>query len=305
MTRVSTGNDVTNATVDYAVGGVAVRVHVSDERLVPLLRQTRSAFPSCSADADILVDVDWTDQIDLFRGDEIFDSGKTWKLFRDSDGLRFAFSSPVFEHGPYREARISDSFTTVNVRLDSRLRDAGRFFDPLEFPLEEIFVLGYLSRGRGVLVHACGIVDSDGRGHLFLGHSGAGKTTISRLWDQTPGVRLLSDDRIIVRADGGGLRMYGTPWHGEAEYAVAESAPISRVYVLEHGSSNEMRPLGAAEAVACMFARGFPPFFDAAAIEFILEFYSRLAHEVPCAAFAFVPDSTATELVLRESGLPV
>lgn len=304
MTQVSTSIDVTNATVDYCVGGVAVRVRVSDDRLVSLLRRTRAAFPSTSTDADILVDVDWSNEIGSFQGDEIFDSGETWKLYRDSDGMRFAFSSPVFEHGPYREATMSDSFTTVNVRLDARLRDAGRFFDPLEFPLEEIFVLGYLSRGRGVLVHACGIVDSDGRGHLFLGHSGAGKTTISRLWDQTPGVRLLSDDRIIVRADSSGPRMYGTPWHGEAEYAAAESAPLSRIYVLEHASSNEMRPLGTAEAVACIFARGFPPFFDAKAIEFILEFFGRLAHEVPCVAFGFVPDSTATEFVLRESGLP-
>lgn len=293
------------ATVDYAVGGVNVRVRVADERLVPDLARTRTAFPAEPTQSDVEIDVAWTDRIEAGGGEEIFDSGESWKLYREPSGLRFDFSTPVLEHGPYRVATLNEDGTRVTVRLDSRLRDAGRYFDPLEFPLEEIIVLGYLARGRGVLVHACGIVDPEGRGHLFLGHSGAGKTTISHLWNRTPGVRVLSDDRIIVRGDGDGLRMYGTPWHGEAVYAAPESAPLSRVFVLRHGSSNEIRPLGPAEAVACMFARGFPPFFDAASIEFILEFYSRLAHEVPCAAFAFVPDSTATELILRESGLPV
>jgi hypothetical protein len=304
MTHANAPELEATTTVDYAVGGVAVRVRVADHRLVPELARTRSAFPAEPGDADIVVDVAWVDRPEADCGDEVFDSGESWRLYREPSGLRFDFSTPVFEHGPYRVATLSDDFRRVTVRMDSRLRDAGRYFDPLEFPLEEIAVLNYLARGRGVLVHACGIVDPAGQGHLFLGHSGAGKTTISHLWDRAPGVRVLSDDRIIVRGDGGGLRMYGTPWHGEAAYAAAESAPLSRVYVLRHGSSNEMRPLGPAEAVAWMFARGFPPFFDAAAIEFILDFYGRLALEVPCAAFAFVPDSTATDFVLRESGLP-
>ena len=56
-----------------------------------------------------------------------------------------------------------------------------------------------LACGQGLEVHAVGIVDEIGRGHLFLGHSGAGKSTTARLWLEQPEIRILSDDRIVLR----------------------------------------------------------------------------------------------------------
>ena len=93
-----------------------------------------------------------------------------------------------------------------------------------------------LSRGEGVEVHAVGISDEQGRGHLFLGHSGAGKSTTARLWIDRPGVRILSDDRIILRVREGRIWMYGTPWHGDAGIASPDCAPLDEIYLLEHGA---------------------------------------------------------------------
>ena len=39
--------------------------------------------------------------------------------------------------------------------------------------------------------------------NLFVGHSGAGKSTTTRLWTAREDVEVLSDDRIIVRRDEG------------------------------------------------------------------------------------------------------
>src|SRR5207237_1133299 len=70
---------------------------------------------------------------------------------------------------------------------------------PLEYPLDELLITNWLSCGRGVEVHACGLVDRESGGHLFLGHSGAGKSTTTLLWKKLRDVRVLSDDRIILR----------------------------------------------------------------------------------------------------------
>jgi len=43
----------------------------------------------------------------------------------------------------------------------------------LEYPLDELLITHYLSLGRGVELHASGMVRSDGESLLFVGHSGA------------------------------------------------------------------------------------------------------------------------------------
>ena len=88
----------------------------------------------------------------------------------------------------------------------------------------------------GVELHACGVIDG-GRGLLFIGNSGDGKTTTARLW-QNETAEIVSDDRVIVRAENGGWTMYGTPWHGEADICSAASAPLHRIYVLDKSARN-------------------------------------------------------------------
>ena len=83
---------------------------------------------------------------------------------------------------------------------------------PLEYPLDELLIINLLAQGRGVEVHAAGVIDPEGCGHLFLGQSGGGKTTISRLWQGVERAEILSDeDRIILRKEAGRIWMYGTP----------------------------------------------------------------------------------------------
>ena len=71
--------------------------------------------------------------------------------------------------------------------------------DPLSTPLDELLYGALLARGRGAEIHGCGLIDAHGNGLLFAGRSGAGKTTMARLWQDVPGTTILSDDRIILR----------------------------------------------------------------------------------------------------------
>jgi energy-coupling factor transporter ATP-binding protein EcfA2 len=169
----------------------------------------------------------------------------------------------------------------------------------LEFPLDEILFQHRLARAGAMEVHACG-VKADGGVALFCGKSGSGKTTMARLWRRyAPHATVLSDDRIVVRDQGGRLRAYGTPWHGEAGFADPGSGPIRSVFFLRHARRGRLERLAAPAAAARLFARTFPPLWNRKAAGSVLRTCCRAAREIPCYDFGFRPDRTAVEAVMQ------
>jgi len=259
------------------------------------------AFLGGGGRADISVSVEWSEEIAAPGGRPVFDSGGVWTLHRTNTGHEFVFRSPATGEAPYKLAAMDESFSRGRVWLARRVFGGRAEVYPLEYPLDELLVIHRLARGEGVEVHACGVMDERGRGLLFTGHSGAGKSTMARLWEQRSGARILSDDRIILRRDALGVfTMHGTPWHGEARLALPISAPLCGVYVLEHaGRGNEFEGMRPARAAAELMSRSFLPFHDGAGLEFSMQFFAEVVAEVPAKMFRFVPDESAVREVER------
>ena len=93
------------------------------------------------------------------------------------------------------------------------------------------------------------------------------------------------------------MRMYGTPWHGEAMYASPNSAPLSRIFILEHGHGNVLTRLSPSQAVAELFVRSFVPFHRHEYVDAALDFLQELVGSVPCYHFAFEPDRRAVDTI--------
>ena len=196
---------------------------------------------------------------DSAPGELVFDSRGLWKLFRNSEGFCFRLTSDFIGALPYKQAIVAPDFRSGRIELSREYFAPGQPVNPLEYPLDELLWIHRLSMGEGVEVHGCGVIAPDGRGLLLTGHSGAGKSTSSRLWSRRDGARVLSDDRIILRCEHGRIWMYGTPWHGDAGIAEADRAPLDGIFVLSHGERNEIRPLSRTTASAELFARSFVP----------------------------------------------
>jgi hypothetical protein len=295
----STGQAFPSAThLSYQIGGITFSLHAEGDLLLSPDREL-SAFAVEPGPGDINLQVCWADSLKAPSSTPLFHSGGLWSLFAEPSGYRFSFLSPLLGMTPYKEAWLDSEFRSGRVLLSRRFFDTERPVYPLEYPLDELLMIHRLSRGEGVEVHAVGISDENGRGHLFLGHSGAGKSTTARLWLDRPGVRILSDDRIILRARDGQIWMYGTPWHGDAGIASPDSAPLTGIYLLEHGTSNEQFPLSPGRAAAELFTRTFVTHHSGEGIRFTLEFLDRVAREVPCSIFKFVPDESAVEAICR------
>jgi len=228
----------------------------------------------------------------------IFDTNGVWKVYCRDGSFQFTFSSPALGPLPYKTARFNKAFSCGKVFLHRPYFPAALEADPLEWPLDEVLISHLLGLGNGVELHAAGLIDADGRGHLFVGHSGAGKSTMTRLWEGEPGVVILSDDRIILRRKEDRFLMYGTPWHGDARHASPASAPVSAIYLLAHGNATRPAPLASPQALARLFTMSVSAFYSQDAVDFTLGFISRLVDVVPCFALPFVPDRRVVDLVL-------
>jgi hypothetical protein len=243
--------------------------------------------------ADLRLEARWQELESKPRGRLLFDSGGVWRAFDDGGTFVIRCHDGRHPETPYKEARILPGSSRGAVLLDPRLVPGDGTVDPLEFPLDELLFQHLLRALGGVELHAAGVVSSSGRGYLFAGQSGDGKTTTARLW-QAHGAIVLSDDRIVVRRAGaGGWRMYGTPWHGEAELAASTSSPLAGLFVLARGETNALEPLDPAAAVATLFARGFPAFFEPDSTAQLLAQLECLVRDVPCHRFRFVPGDDA------------
>jgi hypothetical protein len=274
----------------FRIGGLTIAIDPAIALPEPLSRFSVEE----TGEVDLRIDVGVLERYEPPRGPLLFDSGEVWRLYADDDArgdaVRIECRSEAFGDEPYKIARVNRDLRRAEILI----REPDLL--PVEFPLDELLVNALLSHREGIELHACGIIDTDGSGYLFAGNSGDGKTTTARLW-VAAGADIVSDDRIIVRRYADGWRMFGTPWHGEAEICSPSSAPLRRVFLLDKAKPNAAELLDTGEAVARLLSCAFPPFHDPDALQRMLETMGRLVAEVPVARLRFLNDASAVEFV--------
>jgi len=157
------------------------------------------------------------------------DMGRT-RLYRTGNGYRITlnYTEPthVFEASP-DFGRVSASVkwqdAYASLALCSMLRIAFA---------QAVLLHSAVSMHSSVVVHG-------GRAFMFMGRSGTGKSTHSRLWlEHVPDTRLLNDDNPIVRIVDGEAFVHGSPWSGKTRCYVNESAPIAAMVRLVQAPEN-------------------------------------------------------------------
>ncbi|MEW6532979.1 MAG: radical SAM protein [Thermodesulfobacteriota bacterium] len=208
-----------------------------------------------------------------------------WAIYQKGDSLIYL--------GITEELDGSDSVHRVAV-FDSNYRH-GVLYNPPEqredilrtgfggltlFSTDQILVAQLLAQRQGCYIHASGAI-LDGQGLLLVGHSEAGKSTVTRMLKGE--AEILCDDRIIVRGWPEGLRIHGTWSHGELPDVSPNSAPLKAVLFLTKARENRLELMTERQAIlnrllSCL-VKGF---VNRDWWDHTLDLVERVIQEVPC-----------------------
>lgn len=136
---------------------------------------------------------------------------------------------------------------------------------------------------------------------LFLGESGTGKSTHTRLWQEyRAGAVLLNDDSPVVHVEHTGIWVYGSPWSGKTPCYKAERYELAGCVRLSQETSNRMVRLGILRSYAALHPSSPPEFaYDRRLYEGIGTTLGKIVSQVPFYHLACLPDREAVELSCR------
>jgi hypothetical protein len=141
-------------------------------------------------------------------------------------------------------------------------------------------------------VHAA-VVSCGGKGYLFLGPSGTGKSTHAQLWiKHIGGTELVNDDNPVVR-DG---VVYGSPWSGKTPCYRNVSVPIGGIVRLSQAPYNKIRRLSGIEAYVDLAESVGGKVWDSRIAEGLHQAENKLASTIPMWHLECLPDEAAARL---------
>jgi len=222
-----------------------------------------------------------------------------WRLTSSGDRYAFEVFSTKPPHTRRQVAVMSSDFRAGDVYVPRQRRAAGSSWSltRLMRPFGELLMVNLLGQGHGALLHALGVSDR-GRGLLFVGASGAGKTTLSELYRaHGDDVTILSDERVIVTRRAGQFWLSGTPWPGGGFMVSPDTVPLREIFFLEHGPRNAMIADTPLRLYALLFQQMFLAFWNREALEWAMALADDLVRALPAHRLSFVNDASVIEFL--------
>ncbi|MBO7585232.1 MAG: hypothetical protein J6T09_06135 [Bacteroidales bacterium] len=182
----------------------------------------------------------------------------------------------------YREGTLHLSGHLVKTALDKAL----------------MVLFAMASSVRSTALFHSAVVSYRGKGYMFLGRSGTGKSTHASLWRRyIEGTELMNDDNPAVRIRPDGTAMvYGTPWSGKTPCYRNVSCPVGGIVLLSQAPYNEIKRLKGIEAYAAVMPSISGKRWDRSIADGLHETENELAGKVPVWHLDCLPDEAAAQL---------
>ncbi|QGG55290.1 hypothetical protein NYE40_06720 [Paenibacillus sp. FSL W8-1187] len=172
------------------------------------------------------------------------------------------FYGSMYDEGPVEIE--ADGDTVVYSRKDYRMETSADYssvklqvFDDLalKHALINWYSAWLIHRREGLLVHSSCVVDG-GKAWMFVGHSGAGKSTAAELSAPRP---ILSDEATLLLLDAdGGVTIHDSPLRSEnEERGEADASPLGGVHFLVQAEEVRREPVGKVEALIGLMDKVF------------------------------------------------
>ncbi|MFC1597530.1 hypothetical protein ACFL5Q_06295 [Planctomycetota bacterium] len=210
-----------------------------------------------------------------------------WVIYSQDDGWTYlAIAAATDGAGPYSAAAFKADYSRGDIFHASADRFLRGGIEALTlFPTDQILLAQVLGHRSACMMHSAAAILDD-NGFLFVGHSDAGKSTVTKMLDGR--AEILCDDRNIVRRWPDGFRVHGTWSHGEIASVSGSDALLRAVFFLRKSKQNRLVRLTDGKAVlgrllACLIR----PLTSADWWEKSLRLVGVLVREVPCYEMQF------------------
>ena len=155
----------------------------------------------------------------------------------------------------------------------------------------------FATAGMSTLLLHASVTRYEGRGNLFFGVSGTGKSTHSRLWHEfVPGSDLMNDDNPVIRFEDGQCLVYGSPWSGKTLCYRNVVAPVNALVRLEQYPENRITRLEPLQAYASVIAAVSTIRWNHEIMSLLVPTIERVAMTVPCFQLRCRPDEEAVQV---------
>lgn len=142
----------------------------------------------------------------------------------------------------------------------------------------------------------------NGAAAMFLGESGTGKSTHTRLLrERYRDMFLLNDDSPFVRVmDDGKIWVYGSPWSGKTPCYRREKYPLKAMVRLSQAPYNKITGLHPLQAIGALLPSAPPAFnYADATSDMVCDFVSEVVSATPLYHLECLPDTAAAELTYK------
>lgn len=273
---------MSEASLTIDVGGVVARILLPGGDVREEIRERYAAFLSGAAPA-------WSIGVHLDPQQPVEIPGS----------VRHEGAVTRFHIRDYR-GEINLAARTAWVSAPSRERVA----PAVERALTYILVQALPREHDALLLHACGVV-LEGRGYVFFGPSGAGKTTVARLADGH--AEVLCDENVVLRPAGPGFEVLSTPLWGwstppEMIRRTNRATALAGLYTLTHAPDFGLARLAPAQAVAALLATEKVATERVESAAAWLAVAARIVERIPVHTLSFLPTTELWSFLLRHEG---
>ena len=165
---------------------------------------------------------------------------------------------------------------------------------PMFHPLGPIIIQYMTVNSDAIMIHAACAFDGK-KGRIFSGFSGAGKSTMSKIWGEE-GYQIVNDDRLLIRRHGDEFFVYNTPMY----YAdKPKRAPLNGIFIIHHSPENNIKKINGAVAVSKVMAFCIQNNFDSAIVMNNIKVISDLCAKIPVYSLGVVPNRKVIDFIFE------